>query len=243
MQFDIYTLIFAGLAIFVIIKLKSVLGTRTGTEKPPIDPFKPQDKPGMGAGGKAINGRETGVDNVIPMPRAGEKLGYAENEPPAYRWAGIAPEGSELANGLDQIARSDDNFDVATFQSGAKAAYEWIVTAFAKGDRKALKDLLSKDVYDSFSSVIAGREQRGETAETTFVSIDKTELTHAEIRNAQVLLTVRFLSKIITATRDKSGTVIEGNPGEVIDVTDIWTFAREVKSRDPNWKLVSTQTS
>ena len=230
MQFDIYTLIFAGLALFVVIKLRSVLGTRTGEEKPPVDPFTRRDAPPVG-----------GQDNVIPLPLPAERLGTPE-EPLPYRWAGLATEGSALASGLDQIAVADPSFDARTFQSGAKAAYEWIVTAFAKGDRKSLRDLLSKDVFDSFSGVIAGREQRGEAAETTFVSIDKSDLTQAEIRNETSLITVRFVSKIISATRDRAATVIEGNPEQVTDVTDLWTFAREVKSRDPNWKLVATQT-
>lgn len=230
MQFDIYTLIFAGLAIFVVVKLRSVLGTRTGEEKPPVDPFAPRDA-AMGAA----------KDNVIPLQRGAERPYEAPGEPPAYRWAGFATEGTPLAAGLDDIASNEPDFDAPTFQNGAKAAYEWIVSAFAKGDRKALRDLLSKEVFDSFSGVIAGREQRGETAETTFVSIDKADITHAEVKGLSMLITVRFVSKIITATRDRAGAVVDGNPEQVTDVTDVWTFAREARSRDPNWKLVATQ--
>ena len=230
MQFDIYTLIFAGLAIFVVFKLRSVLGTRTGEEKPPLDPFAPRDA--------SVNGAK---DNVIPLQRGGERPYEAPDEPPAYRWAGFAAEGSPLAIGLDDVARNDSSFDGPTFQSGAKSAYEWIVSAFAKGDRKALRDLLSKEVFDSFSGVITGREQRGETSETTFVSIDKADIIHAEVKGLMMTITVRFVSKIITATRDRAGAVVDGNPEQVTDVTDVWTFAREAKSRDPNWKLVATQ--
>ena len=233
MHFDIYTLIFAGLAIFVVIKLKSVLGTRTGQEKPPVDPFAPREP-----------GAPNGVirDNVVPLPRNGEIASSAPETPPVDRWAGVAPAGSDLARGLDEVASADESFDLATFQSGAKSAYEWIVSAFARGDRKALRDLLSKEVFDNFANVIAGREQRGETAETTFVSIDKSELTHAGVKDGSVLMTVRFVSKIISATKDRSGAVVEGNPELVTDVIDVWTFSREVRSRDPNWKLVATQS-
>ena len=232
MHFDIYTLIFAGLAIFVVIKLRSVLGTRTGQEKPPHDPFTPREP-------NAANGAVR--DNVVPLPRNGE-LASAQPEMPVDRWAGVAPVGSALAKGLDEVASADPDFDLATFQSGARSAYEWIVSAFAKGDRKALRDLLSKEVFDNFSNVISGREQRGETAETTFVSIDKSDLTHAEVKGLVVMMTVRFVSKIISSTKDRAGTVVDGNPELMTDVIDIWTFAREAKSRDPNWKLVATQS-
>lgn len=230
MHFDIYTLIFAGLAIFVVIKLRSVLGTRTGQEKPPHDPFTPREP------------NAPVRDNVIPLPRSGELASQPQDAPPTDRWAGVAPEGSPLAQGLDDIQRADPTFDLGTFQSGAKSAYEWIVSAFARGDRKALRDLLSKEVFDNFASVIAGREQRGETTETTFVSIDKSDLTHAEVKGVTMLITVRFVSKIISFTKDRAGTVVDGNAEQVTDVIDVWTFAREANVRDPNWKLVATQS-
>lgn len=229
MHFDIYTLIFAGLAVFVIFKLRSVLGTRTGAEKPPHDPFVPREpvKPNGAA------------NNVIPLQRPGEAPGEAAV--PVDRWAGVAPQGSPLAGDLDTVAAADPSFDLPTFLTGARSAYEWIVSAFARGDRKALRDLLSKEVFDSFAGVIAGREQRGETAETTFVSIDKAEILHAEVKSGFVVITMRFVSKIITATKDRAGAVVSGNPDQVIDVTDVWTFSREARARDPNWKLVATQ--
>jgi predicted lipid-binding transport protein (Tim44 family) len=231
MQFDIYTLLFAGLAVFVIIKLRSVLGTRTGDEKPPFDPFKPRDPVPPNTAG----------DNVIALPSVSDRNPPPPAEPAPARWEGLAAQGSPLAAGFDELARADRNFDPRAFQTGARAAYEMIVTAFAKGDRKTLKDLLSKDVFDNFSGVITGREQRGETNEATFVSIDKVEIIDAALKAATMLLTVRFVSKIIAATRDRSGAVIEGSPDKVADVTDIWTFAHEISARDPNWKLVTTE--
>ena len=116
-----------------------------------------------------------------------------------------------------------------------------IVTAFAAGDRRQLKSLLGKEVYDGFESAIKDREQRGDTVETRFVAIDGATLTAAELRGKTSQVTVRFQSQLVSVTRDKSGAVTDGNPDAVTDVTDVWTFARDVSSRDPNWKLVATE--
>jgi len=113
--------------------------------------------------------------------------------------------------------------------------------AFAEGDKRQLKDLLGREVYEGFEAAINDREQRGETVETRFVSIDKAEIAGAEQRDATAQVTVRFVSKLISATRDREGKVIDGNPERVTEVTDLWTFARDVSSRDPNWKLVATE--
>ncbi len=238
MQFDFYTLIFAGLAVFVIFKLRSVLGTRTGEEKPPFDPFQPREPVKPANESKTSN--EGLNDNVIPLQRTGEVKTGVE-EPATWRWEGIAAEGSPLADGFDTLVKADRSFDPRNFQSGARAAYEMIVTAFSRCDRKSLKDLLSKDVFDGFNGVMTAREQRGETAETTFVSIDKVDILQAGIKDGTMQVVVRFVSKIISATRDKNGLVVDGNPEKVADITDIWTFAREVAAKDPNWKLVATE--
>jgi predicted lipid-binding transport protein (Tim44 family) len=124
--------------------------------------------------------------------------------------------------------------------TGAKSAYEMIVTAYAEGDRKTLKNLLSRDVYDSFASAMTEREQRGESVEFKFVGISKAEITDAEVQNKVINVTVKFTSDIITATLDRSAEVIEGSPSQIREVIDYWTFSRDVSSRDPNWKLVAT---
>jgi predicted lipid-binding transport protein (Tim44 family) len=115
------------------------------------------------------------------------------------------------------------------------------VIAYAEGDRRSLKNLLSRDVYDGFEAAIRERENKGETAESRFVSIDKSDITGAEMRGRTAQVTVRFVSQLISVTRDRNGAVIEGSPDKVTDVTDVWTFARDVSSRDPNWKLVATE--
>jgi predicted lipid-binding transport protein (Tim44 family) len=231
--FDIYTIIFLALAVFIFLRLRSVLGQRTGRERPPYDPYSARD---------AVRGATN--DNVVALPgRGGAEATQkpSESVEPAERWKGIADAGSALAAGLDAVAREDKTFDAKHFIAGARAAYEMIVLAYAEGDRRTLKNLLSRDVYDGFEAAIRQREAKGETVETRFVSIDKSDITGAELRGRTAQITVRFVSQLISVTRDKSGTVIEGNPEKVTDVTDVWTFARDLSSRDPNWKLVATE--
>jgi predicted lipid-binding transport protein (Tim44 family) len=146
-----------------------------------------------------------------------------------------------VASGLDAIAREDKEFDAKHFLAGARAAYEMIVTAYATGDHRQLKSLLGRDVYDGFENSIRDREQRGETVETRFVSIDAADIIAAETRGRTAQVTVRFVSQLVSVTRDRAGAVIDGNPDKVTDVTDVWTFARDITSRDPNWKLVATE--
>ena len=231
-SFDVTTIVFLALAVFVIWRLRSVLGQKTGTEQPPVDPFTRRDAEAPRPA--------PGQDNVVRLPSADRPAPPAVPERP--RWDGIAEPGSPIARGLDDIARVEPDFDPKAFAEGAKGAYEMIVTAFAQGDRKALKSLLAKEVYDGFDRAIADREKRGEKAETTFVSIDKAELVGVENRANVAQVTVRFLSKLITATRDAGGTVIDGSPEAVVDVTDVWTFARTLGTRDPNWQLVATES-
>jgi predicted lipid-binding transport protein (Tim44 family) len=116
-----------------------------------------------------------------------------------------------------------------------------IVLAYAEGDRRTLKNLLSRDVYEGFEAAIRERETKGEIVETRFVAIDKSDIAGVELRGRTAQITVRFVSQLISVTRDKSGNVIEGNAEKVTDVTDVWTFARDLSSRDPNWKLVATE--
>jgi predicted lipid-binding transport protein (Tim44 family) len=231
--FDIYTIIFLALAVFIFLRLRSVLGQRTGRERPPYDPYAPRD---------AVRGATN--DNVVTLPgRAAAESPQKpmETSEPTERWKGIAEAGSAVATGLDAIVRDDKTFDAKHFVAGARAAYEMIVLAYAEGDRRSLKNLLSRDVYEGFETAIRERENKGETVETRFVAIDKSDITATELRAHTAQITVRFVSQLISVTRDKSSNVIEGNPEKVTDVTDVWTFARDLSSRDPNWKLVATE--
>lgn len=231
-MFDIYTIIFLALAVFIFLRLRSVLGQRTGRERPPYDPFSARD---------AV--RNAPSEKVVALPpRSPDSVAKpAEPSEPADRWKDISPPGSLAADGLQAIVAQDKSFDPQHFLTGARAAYEMIVTAFADGDRRALKNLLSKEVYDGFESAIHEREAQNYRAETRFVSIDTCEIIGAELRAKTAQITLRFVSQLISVTRDRSGKVVDGNPEKVTEVTDVWTFARDVSSRDPNWKLVATE--
>lgn len=231
---DIYTIVFIALAVFVIFRLKSVLGQRTGNERPPFDPFKRPEPP-----------RPEADANVIPLPTAARApVAPAEPAPvsPDEALKGIAEPDSPLGQSLTAIMAAEPQFEPKGFLMGARAAYEMIVLAFARGDRRSLKDLLAKDVLESFIAAIADRESRNEKMETTFVSIDRCEITDASLKGKTITLTVRFASQMITATRDGSGAVIDGNPEKISDLVDVWSFSRDAGSRDPNWRLVSTQS-
>ncbi len=229
---DIYTIIFLALAVFIFLRLRNVLGQRTGNERPPFDR----------AARTTVQAAQD--NNVLPMP--GKVIDQAplapsaEMAPASDRWKGLAEPGSALAQGLDAIVQKDSSFDPRHFISGARSAYEMIVLAFANGDRRALRDLLSSEVNESFDAAIKDREKHEQKTETRFVSIDKAELVGAEMRDRTAQLTVRFVSQMISVTRDKAGTIVDGSPDKVADITDIWTFARDTSSRDPNWKLVGT---
>lgn len=231
---DVYSLVFLLVAVAIFWKLRSVLGRRTGNERPPTDPFaRREERPAAPAG-------DTN-DNVVALPRSARTpMAPAESAQPGGVDQ-VAPAGSALNAALRTIVSADRSFDARHFLEGARSAYEIIVGAFASGDRDTLKALLGPDVYEGFNAAITEREQRGETVETTFVGMDKAEIVEAALKSGQAQITVRFVSQLISVTRTKAGAVVEGDPVKVAEVTDVWTFAREVKSRDPNWRLIATE--
>ncbi len=237
---DISTLIFAIIAIFVVWKLRSVLGMRNGAERPPIEPTS-----GPNAARNPLDGvRQMG--QVVRLPTAAAPVAA---QPPdiaaaqaAARWKGFAEPGSKLAAGLDALAAADPAFTPDAFLSGARSAYELIVTAFAAGDRKTLDNLLAPDVMDNFAKAIETRLARNETMETTLVSIDSAKFEDAQVNGATAQISVRFAAKLISHTRDKAGAVTEGSADSVVDHLDIWTFSRDTGSRNPNWRLSATET-
>lgn len=232
---DISSVIFLVLAIVVFLRLRSVLGRRTGHERPPFDPYSQHEVPEA----------STDEDNVISLPgRVSQTdVNNSDAETTADERVKLAaPAGSDLNLALIAVAKSDASFSVEQFLGGSKAAYEMIVTAYAEGNRGELKGLLSREVYDGFVSAISERESRGEVMEFKFVGIDKAEITEAVLKNDTAQITVRFQSKLLSATHDQSGNVIDGDPVHIGDVTDIWTFVRDTSSHDPNWKLVATES-
>ncbi|WP_417667926.1 Tim44/TimA family putative adaptor protein [Roseibium sp.] len=237
--FDVTNLILLGLAVFILIKLRSVLGRRTGNERPPFDPYSKSER----SEGPARTDGGDGPDNVIPLPGQASQQAEAAPENDDVVIEKVAPAGSALNDALRNILSVDRSFEPEPFVEGAKSAYEMIVIAFAEGDRKSLKNLLSKEVYEGFVGAIEDREKRGETIDSTFVGIDKAEIVEAALKGTQAQVTVKVQSQLISATRDKDGEVIDGDPNKVTEVIDIWTFARDTTSRDPNWKLVATESA
>jgi predicted lipid-binding transport protein (Tim44 family) len=231
--FDIPTLIVIGLAIIVLVRLRSVLGTRTGNERSPLERRVPAQKPAAG---------DEKVVQMRPRPVDAPEDGDAERR--ALKLAAeieaFAQGDTAKAAGLRSIIDADPSFSPKAFVEGAKQAYEMIVTAFATGDRKTLRNLLEKDVYDGFERAIADREAAGRKIDFTFVGLPKVEIAEAEIDRRDARVAMRFNAEVVSATRDKDGTLIEGNADQVQLIADEWTFARNPKSRDPNWKLVAT---
>jgi predicted lipid-binding transport protein (Tim44 family) len=230
--FDPLNLLILGIAVVLLFKLRSVLGTRTGNERR-YDPIQREQQ-------QTELRRE---DNVIHMP--GREPARADGEAGAEQgapiWQGYAEPGSPAAGGLERIAAADPSFSPRSFLEGARIAYEMIVSAFAEGDKKALKPLLSRDVFDGFSAAIDTRQKNGETQESKFVGIDNSEIVTAELSGKKASVTVRFIADLISATRNRAGEVIDGDASRVRQITDVWTFERDVSSRDPNWRLVSTE--
>lgn len=226
---DFITLFFLVAAVLIFLQLRSVLGRRTGNEKPPVDPYSPRD----------VAKTPAADDNkVVTLPRRGE--GDDEN-----RFAeidAVAPVGSAVNDSLRELTKVDPTFRPKEFLNGARMAYEMIVTAFADGDRKTLKNLLSRDVYEGFDAAITERETRGEVVKSTFVGTEKIDITHASIRDSEEQITLRIISQLISATFDKDGKLVDGDPEAVSEVDDIWTFSRDIRSRDPNWKLIATES-
>jgi predicted lipid-binding transport protein (Tim44 family) len=236
---DVSTVVFAIIAIFVVWKLRSVLGTRNGAERPPFDPSAGPTPGGPNGNGAPPMGQVVRLPNASPPPASRNGAAPADG---AFRWKGYAEPGSKVAAGLDAIADADPSFSPDGFLSGARSAYEMIVTAFAKGDRATLANLLAPDVLDNFSKAIEARLAADETMETALVSIDSATLEDVRLNAGTAQISVRFAAKLISHTRDKAGAVTEGSADSVVDHLDIWTFSRNTSSRNPNWQLSATET-
>jgi predicted lipid-binding transport protein (Tim44 family) len=220
---DLIVLVLIGV---VFLRLFMVLGRRTGHEPPPSDSFG------------IAKGSEHSEDNVITLPdRAPQPTEPEETALDASIWADDSPVGA----GLAQIKIADHQFDPGPFVDGARAAYEMIVTAFALGDHQTLRNLLSDEVYDNFASAIEAREAASETLETTITTMKAADIVDAGLDGKIAEVTVKFVSDMISVSRDDDGEVIGGTSAEH-EVTDIWTFGRDTGSRDPNWTLVATSS-
>jgi len=232
--FDI--ILFALIAVFLVLRLRGVLGSRDGHDG--------QDKDnGVGNGNDSSFGdvfgrgqKEGEQDNVIELP--GARAPDAEGAETAT----VEDDHFEgpLGEGIKAIRGVDPSFNVKEFIAGSKFAFEMILNAYAAGDVKLLKSLLSSDVYGGFAQAIADREAAGQTLQETLVGINSAELMEAYMDGRDANVTVKFVSEQISALMDQEGTVIDGDPSQVVKATDFWTFARSTKSRNPNWTLVGT---
>jgi predicted lipid-binding transport protein (Tim44 family) len=227
---DFITLFFLVAAVLIFLQLRSVLGRRTGNEKPPRDLYTPRD---------ATATEPADAGKVVTLPRRDVTV---EDEDRFSAVDAVAKPGTPLNNSLRELNTADPSFNPKEFLNGARMAYEMIVMAYADGDRKSLKNLLSKEVFDGFDTAITDREAKGEKVKSTFVGIDKAEITHAEVKGSEGQITIRIVSQLISATYDKADVLVEGDPENVAEVNDLWTFARDTRSRDPNWKLVATES-
>lgn len=224
------TIFFIVVAVIVLYQLRSVLGRRTGNERPPFDPYSRPDQASAPPPG-----------NVVTLP----SRRLPDSEPPRATYESIdklAEPGTPLNGQLRAIRDQDSGFDAPAFLEGVKTAYEMIVNAFADGDRKLLRNLLSPEVYQGFDAAITEREKRGERMQSSFVGIDDARIVGAELKDNEAFVTVRIVSQLISAVLKANGEVVDGDPETVVEVRDVWTFARDTRSRDPNWKLVETES-
>lgn len=219
---------FAMIAAFVVLRLRSVLGRRNDTKTGHRDPFAAAER--------------AKEDNVIPLPDISREPAPGRRPEPARPDVAPGEPASLIEQGVQQIRKVDPSFDPKEFLVGARAAFEMILEAFAAADKATLKGLLSAEVYANFTRAIDDRQKANHTLEDTLVGIKSAEIVEAFLEGRVVHVTVKFVSEQITVTRDADGQIVDGNPNTVTEVTDFWTFARDSRSRDPNWDLVATRS-
>lgn len=220
--FQFFDLIFLGMiAVFILLRLRNVLGTRTGHEKPPEDVRPGRTGPGV----------HTKEGTVINLPRRGG-LGGADTA--------FSPEEIRLRQVLTEIALADAQFDAVDFADGARQAYEMIVIAFARGDRDMLRNMVGDEVYANFDAAITARQAAGQTMETRLAAIKDAHITQASLRGKMAEVTVKFTADLISSVMNASGELVQGHPTLPQQVSELWTFARDTASDDPNWTLIAT---
>lgn len=209
-------LVLAGIAVFLILRLKSVLGTREGFEKPPLP--------------RGAASQETKRD--FEVIEGGPDLDITDH----------VPEGSPEAQALTEMKRVEPSFSVSEFMGGARGAYEMILMGFERGDMAEIKPFLAEDVYETFDEVVKAREAQGLTIEAEFVGVRELSLHNATFDKAtdRAEITMKFIGELTQVVRDANGEIVEGSATQVKRQKDVWTFARTMGSDDPNWLLVAT---
>ena len=212
----IQLLVLAGIAIFLILRLRSVLGSRDGFEKPPVE----------GPARRAANRPEFDVIEGGPDRDITDHV----------------EDGSPSAKALASMKMVENGFMVGEFLEGARGAYEMILMAFEKGDLSSIEGFLSPEVRETFQSVIDRREEEGLTVDASFVGVREISLKSAEFDRSknEGEMTVKFVGELTSVVRNAEGEIIEGNPNEIKRQRDVWTFGRIMGANDPNWQLVAT---
>ena len=211
-------ILFAMIAGFLVLRLRSVLGRRTGNER---------------------------RRDLFPRraARVSDKVTtLVEPDEQVARPAGAALPADVVAEGLNRIRRADSSFDPVHFTEGARTAFEMIVGAFAKGDKAGLRPLLSDEVFDRFAMAIDERVAAKETLETQIDRLDSVDIIDAELAGRTAQVTLKLVSRQINVTRAMDGSIVDGAPGQPVEKTDFWTFARDTRSTDPNWALIATNS-
>jgi predicted lipid-binding transport protein (Tim44 family) len=217
--FDI--ILFAMVAAFLVLRLRSVLGRRTGNERRRDPTYLREAAPAS--------------DKIVPLG-AQRPNGAAPTAPAAVS-------ENPVADGLAQITAAESGFDAPHFLDGARGAFELIVAAFAKGDKSELRALLSDEVFIPFAAAIDERATAGETLETRIAKLKDIDIVEAGMSGRTARVTVKLVSDQIHVLRAHDGSVVDGDPNNLIEKTDFWTFARDTQSPDPNWQLVATGSS
>ena len=212
-------IILALVAAFIALRLRSVLGRRTGQERPSSAEAEKRDPNDAAAG--TIEGE------VVEASMRGGSAYWSLSK--------------KMKTEIDTITRRDRNFDLEGFLDGAEKAYSTILEGFWSGDKKAIQPFLSETVYQQFHGAIKDREKKGQTVENRLIDVSQVKLKDVLLDSRRAELTVEFMSDIVAVTKDKEGKLVEGDLSDSVQVTDIWTFARELGSRDPNWVLVATR--
>jgi len=219
--FDI--ILFAMIAAFLVLRLRSVLGRRTGNERR-----------------RELFVRRTAPVADKPAPEKVATTGDPDKDIVSARPAVKAADA--VVDGLNRIRRADPAFDPPQFLEGARTAFEMIVSAYAKGDKAALRPLLSDEVYQPFAATIDERAAAKETFETSDLRLDDAEIVDADMAGRTARVTVKLASRQINVTRAMDGSIVDGDPDHPVEKTDYWTFARDTRSTDPNWVLVATSS-
>lgn len=234
-------LIFAAIAGFLVHRLMSVLGTRTGAERERRNPFAPgENLPGDRKQNVKKDAEASGLVIDMPLrPAAAAPLAIANIDQLIDPAANV---DGRIETGLAEIAAADPAFELNGFVSGARMAFEMIVTAYNRGDLATLKPLLSPKLYNDFAAGIRAREEAGHKSEVIIHRISAARVAEAHLGGTMAYVTVDFDVEETTVTRDAAGQVIDGNPDRIFSVEDIWTFTRDIRARDPNWMLIETRS-